>query len=392
MSSAECGCAANDCPSPPTSNQTGRSAYCPTWVSTLLGGITGKLLIIKNDCLNYLRTCKSGALYYNAETEEITVGDAPFVSATPQETKFGFLAKVVPTTRKTPTSDECSECTEVATQELASQLMNLRNDGQLVVANAPLPSELPACSPDGDAQTRLDYLDPTDYTGCDEYSFLIGVPGTKRVGRTTISTMFWHLLRKLRFRSSMLAPIKSADASGGKKVLAFPTDGGTDADPCYQLRMVEGSALDTLPSNAVKCDSTVFDGEGWKAFRHGHWPMISSAPMQVDGTGATWQHTGHMASGEDLELAGKPTSPCGGKVFAILELHSNADTGVSSSTTSSRLSINGTDYIGNTSTAQQSHRMIWLDVTNDSVISVRSRRYSGTGQVYGAVNIVGYAA
>jgi len=331
-------------------------------------------------------------LYYNAETEEITVGDAPYVSATPKETKFGFLAKVVPTTRKTPTSDECSDCTDVATQELASQLMDKRNDGRLVVANVPLPGELPACSPDADVQTRLDYLEPKDYTGCDDYSFLIAVDGEKRVGRTTVKTKFWHFLRKLRFRSSMLAPIKAADASGGKKVLAFPTGGGTDTDPCYQLRMVEGSPSDTLPSNAVKCDSAVYDGEGWKAFRHGHWPFFTSSPMANDGTGATWEHTGTMGSGEDLALENKPTSPCGGKIFAMIELYTNSDGGSSSSTTQSMISIDGTDYLANISSAQRSHRMIFLDVTTLENISVRVRRVTGTGQVYGAVNIIGYAA
>ena len=392
MPSADCGCASNACPSPPTSSQTGRTAYCPTWVTTLLGAVSGKLMIIKNGCIHYLRSCKSGMIYYNGETEEISVGDAPYVSNVPRETRFGKLAKVVTTTRKKPTTDECSECTEEAVQELGSQVMNLRNDGQLVVANQPQQGELPACTPDGELETRLDYLDPSDYDGCDPYGFLIGVRGEKRIGRTTVSTMFWHLLKKLKLRSSMLAPIPSTSAAGGKKLLAFPTSGGTDTDPCYQIKMVEGSPSDTLPENAVKCDGVVNDGTGWKAFRHGHWPFIINPPMPDLGTGATWFKAATMSSAEDVALDGKPTSPCGGKIFAILELVCNADTGASSSATSVTLEVNAVRYIANLSAAQRAHRMIWLDVTNDDKIQVKLTRLSGTGAVSGAVNIIGYAA
>ena len=101
-------CASNNCPAPPVSDAEEIETYCDSWVAALRPRSFGKLLLkFGTQCLYTLKSKCSGYLYYDAVSENVSVdGQPPFVSAAPQTTKWGFIAKVL--TRQKLRQKTCS--------------------------------------------------------------------------------------------------------------------------------------------------------------------------------------------------------------------------------------------------------------------------------------------
>jgi hypothetical protein len=237
-------------------------------VASLFGSYSGKLIIKVGDCLNYLRSGASGYVRYDASTESVVIDNAlPAVSNTPNGTSFGYLAKTVPV--RTPVYNESlGTCTEVVTQGLASQVMDARADGQLVVANSPLPGEIAACdSADAQNQVRLDYLDPEiaedETTVSPDVRFLAGVPFNKQSGSNTIVAQKWVGLRELTLRKSQWSQVTKDGYSNALQAAFVPVEGGAADDPAFRLVLSESmpsNPVASFPANPSQGDTIIWNG------------------------------------------------------------------------------------------------------------------------------------
>ena len=197
-------CSPPPCPQPFQSDQVERPPYCPTWVKQMLNAVTGKLIVALDDCLYTLRSKCSGWLYHDAGTGTVSVQTPPFVSSNPQETNFGFLAKVVPTTRSL-CSDDSDQCAQELVQELAAQKLDQSSVGQIIVGRPPMCNEIgPGADASSGDQTHLSYLDPADYKGCPVDAFLlIGYPAKIGSPGQQVEVTKWAKSRRLRFPKSL---------------------------------------------------------------------------------------------------------------------------------------------------------------------------------------------
>jgi len=294
----------------------------------MLNAVTGKLIVALDDCLYTLRSKCSGWLYHDAGTGTVSVQTPPFVSSNPQETNFGFLAKVVPTTRSL-CSDDSDQCAQEIVQELAAQKLDLSSVGQLIVGRAPLCNEI---GPGADAsvadQTHLSYLDPADYKGCPKDAFiLIGYPDKIGPRGQQVEIVRWAKTPRLRFPKSQWGPLtNTVDASKAKRVGLMPVSGADNSDdPCFELRMIDATSGE-LPSDAVGCDIAVFRSAtdttpaGWKAEPKGLSFHPLDAPVEL-----------FRASGlktATVTLPNYPTNACG-DVFAVFEAAAESFPGAS---------------------------------------------------------------
>lgn len=306
-------CAPSPYPTPPTSSQTGREAYSPDWVSTLLGGLTGKLLMLVEDSIQYFRARKSGWLFYNAQSEAVTVENPPFLSSEPTEVEYGFVAKVVSEIRRT-CDPETDAVTDTVVQKLASQAMSDRDEGQLVIANSPECGQLSGDqSADSGKQVRFDFLAPVRHETCEKgVGFLVRVPVTVGSGRNQRVVSKWRLLEQMRVRASQFGLVEpnTTESTASLAVIASPVAGGTTDDPCYQLKFLKSQSKG-LPQNPAAGDTIYWDGENWKAIKMG----LSFRPL----TSVTRLITTTSVSPITVTM---PSPPAGapGRVFARLRM------------------------------------------------------------------------
>jgi len=256
------------CLQPLTTSQVTRSPYCPDWVDKLFGSYAGKLIIKVGACLHYLRSPSSGWVRYNGSTESVTVDNAPpFVSSAPRGAKFGYLAKTIPT--QTQLYDEATgTCSTVITQELASQVLETRADGQLLLGNYPLPGEIPV-NESGDAanQTRLDYLGQAvaedELEVSPDIGILVDKPYIRTVGGMQVVSKFWMRMKSLIFRKSQWGQVLKINYGQALQVVAYPVSGGTADDPAFRLMLSETGPSDqsaTFPANHLQGDTVVWNG------------------------------------------------------------------------------------------------------------------------------------
>lgn len=234
------GCTAPTCPTPPVVDDEGRDPYCPGWLSELLQQSHGKVLIVADDCLYLLNSKCDGYLHYDPITEEVTVQEPRFVDATPRETRFGFLAKVVPTT-KNLCIDDNDECPAEIRQELAAQLMETASCGDLVIATAPGCGELPRGEEtDAAYQIRLDKLDPGEIGNmCVDGLRIFGwYPSYKTIGGARVPCKRWVSMPRIKMRLSQWEEVGAGteDETNSIGVRLVPVAGGTTGDKCYELR------------------------------------------------------------------------------------------------------------------------------------------------------------
>ncbi len=233
------------CPTPPTSSQVGRTAYCPSWVAALFGSYTGKLIIqAGGNCLNFLRSGANGWVRYNKDTESVVIDNAPpFVSNQPRGTKFGYFAKAVPVQRQV-FDESLGTCTTIGTQEMAAQVPEFRSDGQLLLGNAPMCGDVPVNeSADSGNQSRIDYLaqetaeDETEVSA--DVGYLTDISKTVTIGGRSIVTKIWLRVRKFRARISQWGQLLATDSTFPQALNAVfvPIPGGSPTDPAYELRM-----------------------------------------------------------------------------------------------------------------------------------------------------------
>lgn len=225
-------------------------------------------------CLYTLKSKCTGYIFYDGTTEEVSVVNPPFVKSIPQETNYGFIAKVVPTLT-TICRDDDDECRQEIRQELAAQVMGEANCGEIVLANAPLCGELPATeSADAAKQARFDYMksEEQEDAGCpQEIRFLAYYMGKRGTGQQAVDCKKWVSMRTLKMRKSQFGFIEKGNSLEGTalQIVAVPVSGGSESDPCYELRIQEGRA-GGIPSGGANCDSLIWrehgtENEGWKA-------------------------------------------------------------------------------------------------------------------------------
>lgn len=314
---AKCGPAS--CPQPPLSDSEERAPYCPSWVDLLTGNFAGRLLLAVNNCLFVLKAKCSGMLWYDRTTEQVSVQTPPFVSSIPREASYGFLAKVVTTVRQICV-EGAEGCITESHQELAAQIMEAASCGALVIARPPLCGELPLDqSANADKQARLDYLEPPNHedVGCPkDIRFLVGFPSTRGSGQSQVACTQWSSMRRIVMRASQWGFIaKGSSLEGGvKQIVAMPVSGGDDADPCYEMRVLE-SGSGGLPSEANNCDTLQykFSGTpqaGWYAVAQ----KLGFVPLDVPVVVFSGAGTGTIP----VTLPQFPTEPCG-KVCAVFQ-------------------------------------------------------------------------
>lgn len=335
-------CTPNVCPQPPVNDEVGKEPYCPDWVSKVLKRARGRLAILTATCIYRLASKCTGVVWYDAETEEVSVKDAPFVPSNPQQTRYGFLAKVV-TKAKKICDDNAEECVTEARQELAAQLMEQTNAGQLVIAVPPLCGELPQDqAADSDKQVAFHYLDPKEASDCSPFSFLTMVMGKRGKGNSQVDVPIWRYLKKLKFRRSQIgqAISGSADEASSFIIVAVPVPGGDSNDPCYEFRISEVKPGSGVPSVAENCDTLVFKNKGlatagWYAQPKGlaHYPLNAPSALLFS------THAGGTAD-FGITLPEFPTQACG-KIMARFEVVMQAFAGASNSATNISASMNG---------------------------------------------------
>ena len=267
-------CRPSVCPSPPVSEVPERAPYCASWVDKLTTKAAGMLVMILEGCIYKLWSKCSGFVYYDKTTEQISVQDPKYVSAIPKESRFGFLAKVVPTIHTVCVEGD-DACQQEIRQELASQVMNEASCGNLVIARAPLCGDVPVeQSGDLDKQVRLDYLAPPNHedVGCpEEIRFLVSYPGTRGPTNKKVECEQWSKMYRLKLRGSQWGFIPSGSPleSSAKQVVVVQVPGGSEEDPCFELRVLEeGSG--GIPNGTANCQMLIWRGtgteeEGWKA-------------------------------------------------------------------------------------------------------------------------------
>ncbi len=283
-------CRPAQCPSPPTSDAEERVPYCASWVEKVTTKAAGMLLMVLEGCIYKLWSKCSGFVYYDKDTEQISVQDPKFVSSVPQETPYGFLAKVVPTVH-TVCVDGQDACQQEIRQELASQVMNLASCGGLVIARAPLCGDVPVQqSGDLAKQVRFDYLDPVDHedAGCpDMVRFLVSYPGRRGPSNSQVDCQQWSGMYRLKLRGSQWGFIPSGDPleAGAKPVVVVQVAGGTTENPCFELRVLENQAAG-IPEGTKNCQTLRYRGfgtadAGWKLEDDGLLYRPLSAPVTV---------------------------------------------------------------------------------------------------------------
>lgn len=391
-----CGPAA--CPAPPVSDAPESTPYCPGWIQRLTASAWGKLMVIKDNCLYLLKSKCSGYVFYNADTEQTEVVNPPYVSAIPKETSYGFLAKVVPT----PTTvciDGQDACTEEVRQELASQVLGEAACGEMILANFPLCSDLPASqAADADKQVRLDYaeLPDQDTIGCPEQiifpAFYVGRRGT---GRNAVDCKYWFANRYFKMRGSQwnFIPAGAPEQSTAKQVVVVPVPGGTPNDPCFQLRVLE-SGSGGLPSEAAECDTIQrrFVGtpeEGWYAVPIGgrrFWldtPMNLTAPT-TGGGGITTGLTDY-ALYRDMGCSLRAIV----KILQVIQL-SGSGAGGSASITANGITA-AANYVPSAGSILMFAAQVSIPLTEDKITLVRINSFSGSSAISTTdCDLVGY--
>lgn len=262
------GCATQQCEQPPLAEQPGREPYAPSWVSTLMGAAAGKLLIAISGAIYFFRGLKSGYLWYDKATETVSVTDPSFASNTPRSTKWGRLAKVVPSSRQVYDADSES-CQSQVTQEVASQEIGERTDGLLALINFADCGDVPT-DQQADGQSRMDALSVDGLDGCvpADGGFLVGVPSESIKGRFRIITWSWKLMKQFQLSTAQAPVLDPSSATWENAIpLVLIRDGGSDTNPCYRLRTPSRRPA-MLPETATKGDILVWDGEKWVASKN----------------------------------------------------------------------------------------------------------------------------
>jgi hypothetical protein len=380
-------CGKQTCPTPPVSDAEDIETYCPSWLQGVRTSTIGKLLLkVGASCMYTLKSKCTGFLRYDATTEQVTVdGNPPFVSDTPQTTSWGFIAKVVNRAHLL-CRDGQNDCPMEVRQELAAQLVEQVQEGQLAVLVKPPCGAVPLSdSADLDKQYGVHALDPDERKGCEPALILA------RVGNE------WQLMSQLKFPVSQIGRVTPAELVGARPPL-FVRVGGTDENPCYSLKVNDRQANNELPANAGNCEIAVFNSESgaWEAKRRGYSHYEIKPSLENDGTLPTWdfQRSVNMASAVDVPLTDIPQPICtDGKVFVELELWLQLLDGPSNSATVGRITIDGQSMVStNSGLTRRVWRTVRLDVTGKTTISVRIHRTAGSGDIAGSLKILGYLA
>lgn len=265
------------------------------------------MIIKAGNCLHYLRSGASGWVRYDASTESVVVDNAPpFASSAPRGVAFGYVAKTVPI--QTQVFDEATgACSIIVTQQVGSQVLDVRSDGKLLLGNTPLPGEIPLNeSADAQNQTRLDYLE-TDVaedqaTVSSDIGMLVEVPFTRTSGTQIFISKMWMRMRKFRFRRSQWGQVLPANYEGSVQMIAVPATGGTADDPAYELRMsasAPSDATNRLPISPNNGDIAFYNGSSvvgnpnlpfdtWVNYPRGlsYFPLVSPVDIVVGRTTA----------------------------------------------------------------------------------------------------------
>lgn len=284
-------------------------------------------------CLYFLKSKCSGFVHYNAETEEITVGDPQFVSAIPQETNFGFIAKVVPT-EHTICDDEAEDCPVEIRQELAAQLLGETSCGELIIATTPSCGEVPQ-DQQGDLanQVRFDKAQLADMGDvcADGFRVIAWYPSFRSVGGLQVPCKKFVSVPRLKMRKSQWSEVikGSSDDLAGFSLILVPVAGGAGGDPCYELRMIEKPPK--LPEGTNCGDSIYWDSEAeppaWKTEARG----LKFYPLSEFTKLGTWNNT-HVDKA--VVLPSFPTPPCAeSPIFALFRSYARAHLGSSGSDT-----------------------------------------------------------
>lgn len=211
-------------------------------------------------------------LRYDASTQRVSVVDPPYASSIPQENRYGFLAKAVPTLKKV-CDDNSDDCVDEVRQELAAQILETASCGSLVIANPPLCGDVPPSqAADLDKQVRFDYLDAPlhEDAGCPAgVRFLVQSLGKRGSSQAPVDCKQWTMMRGLQLRGSDWGMLLKA-AAGFKTALpaVFERTGGTDLDPCFTLRIAESAV--GVPDGTANCQGLIWrktgtEEAGWVA-------------------------------------------------------------------------------------------------------------------------------
>lgn len=381
-------CVSNNCPQPPVSDAEEIDTYCATWVESLRPRTFGKLLLkFGASCLFTLKSKCSGWLYYDATSENVSVdAQPPFVPSAPQTTKWGFLAKVL-TRQKTLCVDGVDVCQQEGRQELAAQLVEEVQCGEIAVIQRPKCGTVPLNeSADLDKQVGIHVLKPGQRTTCESALFLV------RVESNDPECPKYQIMQGIKLPQSDIGVATNQELASAKPPI-WVRSGGTDENPCWTLKVNNRSASNELPANAGACQIPIFDGTQWLAKDAGlaYKAVAPSEQYALTAGYGIWVRTNNFAT-TNVTLPEKPEPRCtDGKVWADIEVWVSTDTGPSASDTGASVEINGTAYVGaNTSRNGTNQRIVRLDVTSASTIAVKLTRTSGTGTARGSLNVLGY--
>lgn len=283
-------CRPTQCPTPPVSEVPERTPYCASWVDKLTTKAAGMLVMVLEGCIYKLWSKCSGFVYYDNETEQISVQDPKYVSSIPKETSFGFLGKVVPTLHTVCVEGE-DNCRQEIRQELASQVMGEASCGQLVIARAPLCGDVPVeQSGDLAKQVRFDYLSPPNHedVGCpEEIRFLVHYPGTRGPATSRVECPQFASMYRMKMRGSQwgFIPEGSPLIPSAKQLVLIQVAGGTEEDPCFELRALESDS-GGIPNGTANCQGLIWrqhgtDAAGWYAEELGGRVFKLAAPQAL---------------------------------------------------------------------------------------------------------------
>jgi hypothetical protein len=348
------------------------------------------LLKFGSNCLYTLKSKCSGFLYYDATSENVMVdGQPPFVSSAPQTTSWGFLAKVL-TRQKTLCVDGVDVCSQEGRQELAAQLVEEVQCGELAVIQRPKCGTVPLNeSADLEKQVGVHVLKPGDRTTCESAKFLV------RVESNDPECPKYQVMQGIKLPQSDIGVATTQELASAKPPI-WIRDGGTDENPCWKLKVNNRSASNELPANASPCQVAIFTGEQWEAKDAGlaYFHVASSTEFSLSTPIGFWTKTASMGAAETVTLPTVPQPRCtDGKVLARIELWCDVSLGASSSGTQAEITIDGTAYLAISNGAGYTGwRTIELDVTGKTSLSVRLFRTSGSGAIRGSLNVLGYYA
>jgi hypothetical protein len=386
-------CGTQTCPSPPVSEAEDLDSYCPSWVQQLRTTTLGKLVLKAGaSCLYTLKSKCSGWLYFDASTENVKVdANPPFVRDNPQTTAWGFIAKVLNRPQMI-CKDGFNDCPMEGRQELAAQLVEKVQKGQIAIITKPECGTVPiADSADLNKQVGIHELDPREHTSCKEAEFLVRIGGT-------CDAPEWAVMRQIKMPISQLGKVTTSELASAKPVL-WVRSGGTEENPCYILKLNDRSANNELPANAGNCEIAVFNSESgiWEAKKRGLSYYAIGTSFEDDNSSVPdgdWTSSINMASATDLELANIPPPLCPeGDVFVDIEIWQKVQDGASGTNTGGNLTIDGQIMLATISDgAGRRWRTVRLNVTGKTKLSLRSFRTFGNGTIWGAAKILGYLA